>query len=51
MFDAIGNMPLHPLVVHAVVVGIPLALLLAVLFALPRFRSQTRWPLAVVAVG
>ena len=51
MFDAIGDLPLHPLVVHAVVVGIPLALLLAVLFALPRFRSTARWPLAVVAVG
>lgn len=51
MFDAIGDMPLHPLVVHAVVVGIPLALLLAVLFALPRFRSVARWPLGVVAVG
>jgi len=51
VFDAIGDLPLHPLVVHAVVVGIPLALLLAVLFALPRFRSTARWPLAVVAVG
>ena len=44
-------MPLHPLVIHAVVVGIPLALLLAVLFAVPRFRSLARWPLGLVAVG
>ena len=51
MFDAIGDMPLHPLVIHAVVVGIPLALLLAVLFAVPRFRSVARWPVGVVAVG
>lgn len=51
MFDAIGNMPLHPLVVHAVVIGVPLALLLAVLFALPRTRSWARWPLAITAVG
>ena len=51
MFDAIGDMPLHPLVVHAVVIGIPLTLLLAVLFAVPRFRSWARWVLGVVAVG
>jgi predicted membrane protein DUF2231 len=51
VFDAIGNMPLHPLVIHAVVIGIPLAVLLAVLFAVPLTRSWARWPLAVVAVG
>lgn len=51
MFDAIGNLPLHPLVVHAVVIGIPLALLLALLFAFPRTRSWARWPLAITAVG
>ena len=51
MFDSIGNMPLHPLVVHAVVVGAPLAVLLGFLFVVPRFRAWARWPLAVVAVG
>jgi formate hydrogenlyase subunit 3/multisubunit Na+/H+ antiporter MnhD subunit len=51
VFDAIGDMPLHPLVVHAVVIGIPLTLLMAVLFAVPRFRSWARWALGVVAVG
>ncbi len=51
MFDALGNMPLHPLVIHAVVIGIPLALLLAVMFAVPVTRSWARWPLAVVVVG
>jgi len=51
VFDAIGNMPLHPLVIHAVVIGIPLAVLLALLFALPRTRGWARWPLAVVSVG
>jgi hypothetical protein len=51
VFDKIGNLPLHPLVVHAVVVGIPLAVLLAFLFALPRTRSWARWPLAIVVVG
>jgi hypothetical protein len=51
VFDSIGNLPLHPLVIHAVVIGIPLGLLLAVLFALPVTRSWARWPLAVVSVG
>ena len=51
MFDAIGDMPLHPLVVHAVVVGAPLAALLGFLFAVPRLRAWARWPLAVTAVG
>lgn len=51
MFDAIGDMPLHPLVIHAVVIGIPLAMLLAVLFAFPVTRSWARWPLAVVVPG
>src|ERR1700712_2315247 len=44
-------MPLHPLVVHAVVVGAPLAALLGFMFLVPRLRAWARWPLAVVAVG
>jgi glucan phosphoethanolaminetransferase (alkaline phosphatase superfamily) len=51
MFDKIGNLPLHPLVIHAAVVGIPLACLLAFLFAFPKTRSWARWPLAIVVVG
>ena len=51
MFDSIGDLPLHPLVVHAVVVGAPLAVLLGFLFVIPRFRSWARWPLPIVAVG
>jgi hypothetical protein len=51
MFDKIGDMPLHPLVIHAVVVGIPLAVLLAFLFAFPKTREWARWPLAIVVVG
>lgn len=51
MFDKIGDMPLHPLVIHAVVFGIPLAALLAILFAFPRTREWARWPLAIVVVG
>lgn len=51
MFDSIGDMPLHPLVIHAVVVGAPLAALLGILFVVPRFRNWARWSVAVVAVG
>ena len=51
MFDNLGNLPLHPLVVHAVVIGIPLAALLAFLFAFPKTRSWARWPLAITVIG
>jgi hypothetical protein len=51
MFDKIGDLPLHPLVVHAAVIGIPLAALLALLFAFPRTREWARWPLAITVVG
>ena len=51
MFENLGNLPLHPLVVHAAVVGIPLAALLAFLFAFPKTRHWARWPLAIVVVG
>src|SRR3954468_14525932 len=44
-------MPLHPLVVHAVVIGAPLSALLGFMFLVPRFRSWARWPVAVVGVG
>ena len=51
MFDSIGGLPIHALVLHAVVIAVPLAALLALLFAYPRTRNWARWPLAVVAVG
>ena len=51
MFDEIGDMPLHPLVTHAPVIGIPLAMLLALLFAVPRTRNWARWPLALTVLG
>ena len=51
MFDEIGDMPLHPLVIHAPVIGIPLAFLLALLFAFPRTRDWARWPLALTVLG
>lgn len=51
MFDQIGDMPLHPLVIHAPVIGIPLALLLTLLFAFPRTRAWSRWALALTVLG
>ena len=47
----INGIPLHPLVVHAAVVLVPLAALFAGAYAvLPRRRWQTRTPAAVLAV-
>ena len=46
----IAGLPLHPLVVHAAVVLIPLTALLAIGFAvLPRWRWLLRWPTAVAS--
>lgn len=46
-----NGLPLHPLVVHAVVVLVPLTVLLAIAFAvLPKQRWLLRWPLAAGAV-
>lgn len=51
----INGIPLHPLVVHAVVVLGPLAAVVGLIHAaVPRWRWATRWPLlvlSVVAVG
>jgi hypothetical protein len=47
----IAGLPLHPLVVHAAVVLIPLSALLAIgLAVLPRSRWLLRWPTAVASV-
>ncbi len=47
----IAGLPLHPLVVHAAVVFIPLSALLTIVFAVvPRWRWLTRWPAALLAV-
>lgn len=51
MFSSVGDLPLHPLVLHAAVLGLPVTLLLAILFAVPRTRGWARWPLAVAGVG
>ncbi|MCA1982243.1 DUF2231 domain-containing protein [Nocardioides nematodiphilus] len=46
----INGLPLHPLVVHAAVVFAPLAGLLAIGYAVPRWRYHLRWPLLAVGV-
>lgn len=52
MLDTIGNLPLHPLIVHATEVVVPataLAVLLAVLW--PRFRRWAGWAPLAMAVA
>lgn len=53
MFDTIGGLPVHALVVHAVVVLGPLAALLLVAYAArPGWRAGLRWPtLGLAAVA
>jgi uncharacterized membrane protein len=46
----INGLPLHALIVHAAVVFGPLAALLGVLYAVPRFRERARWPLVLSVV-
>jgi hypothetical protein len=46
-----NGLPLHPLVVHAVVVLVPLTVLLAIVFAVvPKLRWLLRWPLLAAAL-
>lgn len=47
----INGVPLHPLVVHAVVVFTPLAALAAIVMTAPRWRWLARWPAVVLTVG
>jgi hypothetical protein len=51
VFDQINGLPLHPLLIHTAVLGVPVTLLLALLFAFPRTRNWARWPVAIAAVG
>ena len=51
LFDTVTGLPVHPLVVHAVVVLGPLAALLAVTYVVvPRWRVGLRWPLVLLSV-
>ena len=48
MFDYIFGLPVHALVIHAVVVLVPLSALVAIAFAVrPTWRDALRWPLVV----
>ena len=51
-FDLIGGMPLHPLVVHAVVVLVPLTAIGLLLMAfVPRFSRRLGWLVSLGAVA
>lgn len=51
-FDLIGGMPVHALVVHAVVVLVPLVAIGLLLMAfVPRFSRRFGWLVALGAVG
>lgn len=51
MFDYILGLPMHALVIHAVVILGPLAALLAIAYvARPAWRHALRWPMALGAL-
>ncbi|GAA1232232.1 hypothetical protein GCM10009633_01590 [Janibacter melonis] len=51
MLDTVAGLPVHVLVIHAVVVLAPLAALAAAAYALvPRWRSALTWPTLSLAV-
>ncbi len=51
MFDTIAGLPVHALVVHAVVVLGPLAALMLLTYAVrPTWRTGLRWPTVVLAL-
>jgi uncharacterized membrane protein len=47
----LNGLPLHPLVVHAAVVFVPLAALVGIAYVVPRWRQLLRWPMLAVAVA
>ena len=50
MFDTIAGLPVHPLVVHAVVVLAPLSALMLLAYSfVPRWRPGLRWPTLVLS--
>ena len=51
MFTEIHGLPVHPLAVHGAVVLVPLAALMGILFAIPKTRAWSRWPLLLVSLG
>jgi hypothetical protein len=52
VFDEFMGLPVHPLLVHAAVIFVPLLCLLAVAYAVvPRVRAMTGWAAAALAVA
>jgi hypothetical protein len=47
----LNGIPLHPLVVHAAVVLVPMAALASVAMVVPKWRWLARWPALVLAVA
>jgi len=45
------GIPLHPLVIHAVVVFVPLAALAAIAMSVPKWRWLARWPALLLTLG
>lgn len=51
MFEEFSGLPLHPLVVHAAVVFVPLLVVVSLAYALvPRWRSRLGWLAVALAV-
>ena len=44
-------MPLHPLVIHAVVVFAPMAALAAIAMSIPKYRWIARWPALLLTLA
>ena len=52
VFDQIGGLPVHVLVLHAAVVLIPLLALGAIVYAIvPRWRSRIGWAVLLLAIA
>lgn len=52
MFEQIGGLPLHPLLIHAAVVFVPLLAIGAVVYAVvPRLRRLLWWAVGLLAVA
>ena len=45
------GVPLHPLVIHAVVVLVPLAAIAAIAMSVPKYRWIARWPALLLTLG
>jgi hypothetical protein len=47
---SVDGLPLHPLIVHATVVALPVLALLSLGYLRPRWRPALRWPLVAAGV-